>query len=61
MAWVVKRAKLNFKKVFFWDTLIDINIHNAKCNLMKPKAVGGAVHRSAVTVSYTHLTLPTKA
>ena len=22
MAWVVKRAKLNFKKVFFWDTLI---------------------------------------
>ena len=22
MAWVVKRAKLNFKKVFFWNTLI---------------------------------------
>ena len=22
MAWVVKRAKLNFKKGFFWDTLI---------------------------------------
>ena len=23
MAWVVKRAKLKFKKVFFWDTLLD--------------------------------------
>ena len=22
MAWVVKRAKLNFKKVFFWNTLV---------------------------------------
>ena len=22
MAWVVKRQKLNFKKVFFWNTLI---------------------------------------
>ena len=22
MAWVVKRAKLNFKKVFFWNTLM---------------------------------------
>ena len=22
MAWVVKRAKLNFKKVLFWDTLV---------------------------------------
>ena len=22
MAWVVKRAKLNFKKVFFWNTLL---------------------------------------
>ena len=22
LAWVVKRAKLNFKKVFFWNTLI---------------------------------------
>ena len=24
MAWVVKRAKLNFKKVFFWNTLVVI-------------------------------------
>ena len=23
MAWVVKRAKLNFKKVFFWNTLME--------------------------------------
>ena len=22
MAWVVKRTKLDFKKVFFWDTLL---------------------------------------
>ena len=24
MAWVVKRQKLNFKKVFFWNTLLDM-------------------------------------
>ena len=23
MAWVVKRQKLNFKKVFFWNTLVN--------------------------------------
>ena len=26
MAWVVKRTKLNFKKGFFWDTLMIIQI-----------------------------------
>ena len=31
MAWVVKRQKLNFKKVFFWNTLI--------CNLHKWRTI----------------------
>ena len=58
MAWVVKRQKLNFKKVFFWNTLVtrqmwkatDPILEKLSCEGTRRAATGGqSITRSGET------------
>ena len=45
MAWVVKRAKLNFKNVFFWDTLLSTPVSGEVVHLCQVTDNKGKVLR----------------
>ena len=54
MAWVVKRQKLNFKKVFFWNTLGSNQIRERfKIKKLKKKLTN-------VSFAFTHTYTPVK-
>ena len=49
MAWVVKRTKLNFKKGFFWDTLLCNYLHCNVHTAVKFSAMGNFQRSGSVS------------